>query len=72
MMIYDDDDDEIAHGWRPPCVGERAERGNCPLVYSDLCHRDSELEQMLMTCGKLSNQAPSVQSRFNGSCSSST
>ena len=27
--------------------------------------RDSELGQMLMTCGKLSNQAPSVKSRIN-------
>ena len=34
---------------------------------SDLCRRDSELGQMLMTCGKLSGQAPSVISRLNGS-----
>ena len=27
--------------------------------------RDSEVGQMLMTCGKLSNQAPSVKSRRN-------
>ena len=28
---------------------------------SGLCRRDSESGQMLMTCGKLSNQAPSVK-----------
>ena len=34
---------------------------------SDRLRRDSELGQMSMTCGKLSNQAPSVKSRLNGS-----
>ena len=29
---------------------------------------DSELGQLLMTCGKLSNQAPSVKSRLNCLC----
>ena len=37
----------------------------------DICRRDSELGQILMTFGKLSNQAPSVKSRLNGSCYSS-
>ena len=33
----------------------------------DSSRRDSELGRMLMTCGKLSNQAPPVKSRLNGS-----
>ena len=32
---------------------------------SDLCRRDSELGQVLMTCGKLSGQASSLISRLN-------
>ena len=31
---YDDDDDDrmmmLAHGWRPPRGGKRAQRDNCP------------------------------------------
>ena len=67
----DDDDDEVAHGWRPR-GGERAQRDTAPKVIVIDFHRDSELGQMSMTCGKLSNQAPSVKSRFNGSGYSST
>ena len=44
--------------------------GNDNEVYG-LCGGDSELGQLLLTCGKLSNQAPSVESRLNGSCYSS-
>ena len=40
-------------------------RDNCPRVDIDLFRRDSELGQMLMTCDKLSSQAPSVKSRLN-------
>ena len=40
-------------------------RDNCPYVDKDLCGTDSELGQMLMTCGKLSNQATSVKSTLN-------
>ena len=32
---------------------------------SDSFRRDSELAQMLTTCGKLSNQAPSVKVRHS-------
>ena len=63
----EDEDDELAQGQRLPRGGERAQRDNCPYVHSDLCRRDSELGQMLMTCGKLSSQAPSVKSSLNGS-----
>ena len=71
----DDDDDyyyyyydgKLAHGWRPPYGGERAQRDNFPEVDSELFRRDSELGYMLMTCGKLSHQTPSVKSRFSGS-----
>ena len=38
MMMFDDDDDDddemmmmmLAHGWRPPCGGERAQRDTAP------------------------------------------
>ena len=42
-------------------VASGAHKDNCPYVNSDLCRRDSELGQMLMTCGKLSSQSPSVK-----------
>ena len=44
---------------------EQAQRDNCPYVDKDLPGTDSELGQMLMTCGELSNQATSVKSRLN-------
>ena len=63
----DDDYDELPHGWRPPRGGKRAQRDSCRKADSDLCRRDSELGQMLMTYGILSSQAPSVKSRLNSS-----
>ena len=52
-------------------VGGGAQRGTAlKLIASHFC-KDLELGQLLMTCGKLSNQAPAVNSRFSGSdCSS--
>ena len=63
MMMIDDDDMimMIQSGWNPPRGCERAQRDNCPYVYSEVFRRDSELWQMLMTCGKLSNQTSPVQ-----------
>ena len=37
----------------------------CPLVDSDSFREDSEVGQMLTTCGKLSNKAPSVKVRHS-------
>ena len=37
----------------------------CPQVDSDSFREDSEFGQMLTTCGKLSNQAPSVKVRHS-------
>ena len=61
----------LANGWRLPHGGERARRDKCLKVDSNFCLRASELEQISMTCGKLSNQTPSVQSRLDGSSYSS-
>ena len=58
-----------SHGWRPPYKlcgchsGDQVLTNNFPYVDSVSSCRNSELGQMLMTCGKLSNQAPSVKSR---------
>ena len=60
----DDDDDSLLVWWAGT---ERI----CSYVDSDSPRRDLKLRQMLMTCGKLSNQAPAVKSRLNGSCNSS-
>lgn len=71
----DDDDDD---GDGQPMVGDfhvwaSAHRKLAVLkVDSGLCRRGSELVHMLMTCGKLPNQVPSVKSRLNGSRYSST
>ena len=62
----------MASPWLESCGGELAQRNNCDQVDSKLCLRDSKLRQMLMASGKLSNQVPSVKSRLNGSCYSST
>ena len=69
-----DDDDDDADG--KPIVGDHKvvsrHRKNTPLkVGSNSFHRDSELGQMLITCDKLSDQAPLMTSRFIYSCFSS-
>ena len=40
---------------------------HCLQVDRDSVRRDSELGHMLITCGKLSNQAPSVKTRLSSS-----
>ena len=48
----------LAHGWRPPRCGERAQRDTAPkVIVINFARRDSELGKMLMTSSKLSNLA---------------
>ena len=39
---------------------------HCPKVDSKSFYKDSELGQLLMTCGKVSNQAPAVNNMLSG------
>ena len=70
-MIDDDDDDDDDDDGDDDDDDEDDDDRDDGGVGGGLHRRDLKVGQLLMTCGKLSNLAPSMKSRLNGSLYSS-